>query len=231
MNAPLSAIRPSATSSVPLRGAIFDMDGVLTDTIEFHYQTWQRLADEERIPFDRQANEALRGLSRRDSLLRMLDGRTLPEAKMQELLDRKNQYFREFVKTMSSDHLLPGVRDFLDDLRAAGVKTAVASASQNVYVVVEQLGIADDIDAITNVYCVDRPKPAPDVFLHAAERLNLSPSECVVFEDAESGVEAALAAKMHVVGLGPVDRVGAAHWVLPSLNGLRWADLQAKFEK
>ncbi|MGC9505669.1 beta-phosphoglucomutase [Baaleninema sp.] len=227
-----SASVMSSTRSVPsvaLRGAIFDMDGVLTDTIEFHYQTWQRLADEEGIPFDRQANEALRGLSRRDSLLRMLDGRRLPEETIQTLLDRKNQYFREFVETMTSEHLLPGVRSFLDEVRAAGIKTAVASASQNVYAVIEQLGIAEDIDTITNVYCVDRPKPAPDVFLHAAEQLGLSPQDCVVFEDAESGVEAALAAKMRVVGLGPAERVGAAHWVLPGLDGLHWSDVTAKF--
>ena len=96
----------------PLRGVIFDMDGVLTDTIEFHYQTWQRLADEEGIPFSRQANEALRGLSRRDSLLRILQGRVLPEATIQELLERKNRYFRSFIETMTADYLLPGVQVF-----------------------------------------------------------------------------------------------------------------------
>ncbi|KPQ37164.1 MAG: beta-phosphoglucomutase PgmB [Phormidium sp. OSCR] len=212
----------------PLRGVIFDMDGVLTDTIEFHYQTWQRLADEEGIPFNRQANEALRGLSRRDSLLRMLQGRVLPESKIQELLDRKNRYFRSFIETMTADYLLPGVRPFLDDVREAGIKTAVASASQNVYVVIDKLGIAPDIDIITNVYDVDRPKPAPDVFLYAAQQLGLGPEDCVVFEDAESGVEAARAAQMRVVGLGDAAQVGAADWILPGLDGIRWHHVQGK---
>lgn len=230
MTSSVSAISSSFSATIPLRGAIFDMDGVLTDTIEFHYQTWQRLADEEGIPFNREANEALRGLSRRDSLLRMLDGRTLPEAKMQELLDRKNHYFREFVETMTAAHLLPGVRSFLDDLRSAGVKTAVASASQNVYIVIEKLGLSPDIDAITNVYEVDRPKPAPDVFLHAAKKLGLQAQDCVVFEDAESGVEAALAARMRVVGLGDRTLVGAAHWVLPGLDGISWQDVRSQLK-
>lgn len=226
-----SASAPAAArSALPLRGAIFDMDGVLTDTIEFHYQTWQRLADEEGIPFNREANEALRGLSRRDSLLTMLDGRSLPEAKMQELLDRKNHYFREFVETMSDAHLLPGVRDFLDDVRQSGIKTAVASASQNVHIVIDKLGIAADIDVVTNVYAVDRPKPAPDVFLHAAEQLGIAPDNCVVFEDATSGVEAAIAAGMRVVGLGDRDLVGAADWVRPALDGMRWQDVRDKLE-
>lgn len=208
-----------------IRGVIFDMDGVITDTIEYHYQTWQQLADEEGIPFNREANEALRGLSRRDSLLKILGSRSCSEAKIQEMLDRKNRYYLEFIQNMNSDRLLPGVENLLNELRAANIKTGIASASQNVHRVVERLGIGDRIDVITNVYNVNRPKPAPDVFVYAAEELGLLPKECLVFEDAESGVEAALAARMWVVGLGPGDRVGQAHIVLPNLQGVHWQDL------
>jgi beta-phosphoglucomutase len=208
-----------------IRGVIFDMDGVITDTIEYHYQTWQQLADEEGIPFDREANEALRGLSRRDSLLKILGSRSCSEAKIQEMLDRKNRYYLEFIQNMNSDRLLPGVENLLNELRAANIKTGIASASQNVHRVVERLGIGDRIDVITNVYNVNRPKPAPDVFVYAAEELGLCERECLVFEDAESGVEAALAARMWVVGLGPADRVGQAHIVLPNLQGVHWPDL------
>lgn len=208
-----------------IRGVIFDMDGVITDTIEYHYQTWQQLADEEGIPFNREANEALRGLSRRDSLLKILGSRSCSEAKIQEMLDRKNRYYLEFIQNMNSDRLLPGVENLLNELRAANIKTGIASASQNVHRVVERLGIGDRIDVITNVYNVNRPKPAPDVFVYAAEELGLLPKECLVFEDAESGVEAALAARMWVVGLGPGDRVGQAHIVLPNLQEVHWQDL------
>ena len=126
---------------------------------------------------------------------------------------------------MTSEQLLPGVENLLNELREANIKTGIASASQNVHRVVERLGIGDRIDTIANVYNVDRPKPAPDVFEYAAEQLNLSPAECVVVEDAESGVEAALAAGMWVVGLGPGDRVGKAHLILPNLQGIHWQDL------
>ncbi len=211
-----------------IRGVIFDMDGVLTNTIEFHYQSWQQLADEEGIPFDRDRNEALRGRSRRDSLMLILGDRAVSEAQIQDMMERKNRYFLELIVGMNPSHLLPGVGELLAELREAGVKTAIASASRNVGTVIDRLGIADEIDVVTTVYEVDRPKPAPDVFLYAARRLNLEPHQCIAIEDAESGVEAAIAAGMTVVGLGPVDRVGAANLVLSGLGGVRWRDLLDK---
>ncbi|MBE9042484.1 beta-phosphoglucomutase [Oscillatoriales cyanobacterium LEGE 11467] len=215
---------------IVIRGVVFDMDGVLTDTLEFHYQTWQRLADEENIPFDRKANEALRGLSRRDSLMAILGDRMLGEAIVEEMLDRKNRYFLEFIQTMTQDHLLPGVLDLLQELRSDGIRIAIASASQNVDLVTRQLGLTDWVDAITNVYNVPHPKPAPDVFLYAAEQIGLPPHQCIAIEDAESGVKAALDARMWVVGLGPQERVGAAHVILSNLNSVRWKDLLDKIQ-
>jgi kojibiose phosphorylase len=211
-----------------IRGVIFDLDGVLTDTAEFHYRAWQRLADEEGLPFNRQANEALRGVSRRESLMQIVADRQFPETKIQEMMDRKNHYYVESIQNITPADLLPGALTLLDELRQAGIKIAIGSASKNARMVVEKLGIADRVDAIADGYSVQHPKPAPDLFLFAANQLRLESRQCVVVEDAAAGIEAALAAGMWAVGLGPAYRVGAAHVVLPSLEGITWADLRTK---
>ena len=217
--------------ALDIRGVIFDLDGVLTDTSEFHYLAWKRLADEENIPFDRQANEPLRGAARRESLMHLLAGRPATEEQIQEMMARKNRYYQEFIQGVTPDNLLPGALELLDELRAAGVKIAIGSASKNARTVIERLDIADRVDAISDGYSVERHKPAPDLFLHAAAQLGLPPAQCLVVEDAASGVEAARAAGMWSVGLGPVERVGAAHVVLPSLEGVRWADLLSRLSQ
>ncbi len=214
-----------------IRGVIFDLDGVLTDTSEFHYLGWKRLADEEGLSFDRQANEALRGVDRRESLRRLLAGRPVTEEQMQEMMARKNRYYQESLQEVTPDNLLPGARELLEELRRAGVKIAIGSASKNARTVMRKLEIGDWVNAISDGYSVERHKPAPDLFLHAAAQLGLPPKQCVVVEDAASGVEAALAAGMWTVGLGPVERVGKAHVVLPDLNGARWADVLTRLTR
>lgn len=208
-----------------LRAFIFDLDGVITDTAEYHYRGWKRLADEEGLPFTREDNEALRGVSRRESLLLLLKGRIYPEEKLQEMMTRKNNYYLEFIKEITPRDLLPGAKELVEELRAAGYKTALGSASRNAREVIERLGIASLFDAISDGYSVERAKPAPDLFLHAAAQLGLPPRECIVVEDAAAGIEAARAGGFRSVGLGPRERVGAADAVFPSLEGVRLADL------
>ncbi|MBE9238380.1 beta-phosphoglucomutase [Anabaena aphanizomenioides LEGE 00250] len=217
------------TSATNVQGVIFDLDGVLTDTAEYHYQAWQRLADEEGILFSRQANEALRGISRRASLMLIIGNRRYSDTQIQEMMERKNDYYVELIENITPDNLLPGAVSLLDDLRQAGLKIALGSASKNAHVVVEKLGISDKLDAIADGYSVHKPKPAPDLFLFAAQQLGLPPQQCVVFEDAAAGIDAALAAGMWAVGMGPPERVGNAHIVLPSLAGMTWEKLQEKF--
>ncbi|HEY9663696.1 MAG TPA: beta-phosphoglucomutase, partial [Allocoleopsis sp.] len=229
-------LRPATTTapltlSKQIQGFIFDLDGVLTDTAEFHYRAWQRLADEEGLPFDRQANEALRGVDRRESLMRIIGDRSFSEAQIQTMMERKNRYYLEFIEEISPDNLLSGAGELLDELRLAGIKVAIGSASKNAHMVLERLGILDRVDAVADGYSVSRSKPAPDLFLHAAEQIGVAPSHCVVVEDAASGIEAGLAAGMWTIGLGPVERVGAAHLVLPNLAGVHWVDLQAKLDR
>ncbi|MEH2274643.1 MAG: beta-phosphoglucomutase [Nostoc sp.] len=217
-----------ATDNLNIQGFIFDLDGVLTDTAELHYLAWQKLADEEGIPFNREANEALRGVSRRASLMLILKDRPYSEAQIEEMMERKNRYYVELMQKMTPQDLLPGAIAFLDELRQAGIKIGIGSGSKNARTVIERLGIANKIDAIADGYSVQEPKPAPNLFLYAAKQLGLEPEQSVVVEDAAAGVEAALAAGMWAVGLGPAQRVGAAHVVLPSLAGVKWADLRAK---
>ena len=210
---------------VRVRGFIFDLDGVLTDTAEFHYRAWQRLADEAGLPFSRQANEKLRGVSRRESLRLIVGQRSFSEAQIEEMMDLKNRYYLQAIETISPNDLLPGARELLQEIRAAGLKSAVGSASKNAGQVIDRLGLRPLLDAVADGYSVERPKPAPDLFLHAANELHLSPSECVVVEDAAAGIEAALAGGFYSVGLGPAERVGQAQAVFPSLEGVHLSDL------
>ncbi|MDZ8189950.1 MAG: beta-phosphoglucomutase [Nostoc sp. ChiSLP02] len=213
-----------------IQAVIFDLDGVLTDTAELHYLAWQKLADEEGIPFNRAANEALRGLSRRVSLMQMIGDRPYSEAQIEEMMERKNRYYVESLKNMSSKDLLPGAIALLDELRQAGIKIAIGSTSKNARTVIERLGIADKLDAIADGYSVQQPKPAPDLFVYAAKELGIEPAQSVVVEDAAAGIEAALAAGMWAVGIGPTERFQGAHVILPSLAGVKWADLRNQLQ-
>lgn len=197
-------------ATAELSAVIFDLDGVITDTAEFHYQGWQRLADEHGIPFDREMNEALRGLSRRESLLRMLGGQEVSEDDLTAMMAQKNRYYVDFLDDMTPRDVLPGAIALVVEAKRRGLAVAIGSSSRNARQVLRQLGLTDLFDAIADGNSVEQAKPEPDLFLVAADLLGLAPERCVVVEDANSGVDAALAAGMVAVGVGPVDRVGHA---------------------
>lgn len=200
------------SSTPPKPAVIFDLDGVLTDTAELHYQSWQALADELGLPFDRQRNEALRGLSREQSLALVLADRAgeFSAERQRDLLERKNRAYLEQVDRMTAADLLPGAAELLAGVRAAGWRCAVGSSSRNARRVIERLGIGGLLDLVVDGNDAPRSKPDPQVFLLAAERLDATPTACVVVEDAAAGVEAARRAGMAVLGVGPAQRVGAA---------------------
>jgi beta-phosphoglucomutase len=227
----LSPPDQSPSTAPAIQGFIFDLDGVLTDTAEYHYRAWQKLADEEKLPFDRQANEALRGVSRRESLQLIIGSRSYSDDAIAEMMDRKNRYYVESIQFITPQDALPGAVELLDELRRSGIKIAIGSASKNAKTVIERLGIADRIDVITDGDSVEQPKPAPDLFLYAAKQLGLEPDRCVVVEDATVGIAAALGAGMWAIGLGPAARLGEAHIVLPGLTGVHWRDLQTKLSR
>ena len=213
---------------MPIRAFIFDLDGVLTDTAEYHYQAWRQLAEEEGIPFDRERNEALRGVSRRESLNLLLDGRTISEEQALRWMERKNSYYLDKIRQMAPDEVLSGARQLLADICAAGLMVAIASASKNAGEVARGLGLLGAVDVLADGHSVRRTKPAPDLFLYTAEKLGVPAETCVVVEDAAAGIEAAQRAGMLTIGIGPKERVGKAGLVLPNLEGVQVEDLLRK---
>jgi beta-phosphoglucomutase len=212
-------------------GVIFDMDGVLVDTIDFHYRSWKTLFDDENITFTREMNEKLRGLSRRDSLETVAVEIEMDESHKINLLKKKNNLFLKYLNEMNADHILPGVIPILSYLRKSEIPIAVASGSENTQIILKKLGLFDLFNAVVNVYEVSKSKPAPDVFLYAARKIGVAPHQCLVFEDGKSGVTAAKEAGMAVVGLGPIGIVGDADLVLPSLEAWSFPDIQTELSR
>ncbi|MFQ5423581.1 MAG: beta-phosphoglucomutase [Phycisphaerae bacterium] len=208
----------------PVRAVIFDVDGVLVDTAVQHTTAWRRLATEEGLHFDESTAGALRGLSRDDSLRRLLMGRTVPPRQFARWTDRKNAYYRASLAHLGPSDRLPGVDAILEGLAARAVKLAAASSSRNARHVLAAIELADRFDVVVDGSEVRRHKPAPDVFLRAARRLHVDPACCVVVEDAAAGIEAARTAGMRCVGVGDVWTLRAASLVIHSP-----ADLTAEF--
>jgi len=210
------------------KAILFDLDGVLTDTSEYHYQAWKHLADDEGIPFTHEENdEHLRGVGRRDSLLYLLKGRKVSEAQMQEMMDRKNRYYTDLIKNMSPEEIVPGGVALLKEIRQAGIKTAVASASKNTMTVLERLDLVSSFDGIADGNSVVHGKPAPDVFIFAAGLVNIPTQYCLGIEDATAGIEAIKAAGMEALGIGPKERFPMADKVMDTLEKKTLKDLLA----
>lgn len=211
---------------------IFDLDGVIADTAGYHFESWRQLAAEEGLAFDWQLNERLRSLARRASLEIILaeNGRTLDEPQMAAWLTRKNESYLRLLEQMDAGALLPGAAALIAEARAAGLKLAVASASRNAVAVLQRTGVYDAFDAVVDSNSGLPSKPAPDLLLCAAQVVRVPPAECLVLEDAAAGIDAALAAGMWTVGLGPQERVGHAHLRLESLAGVDLAALLIKLK-
>ncbi len=189
----------------PFKAAIFDLDGVIVDTARFHFLAWKRLAEELGFSFTQRDNERQKGVSRMESLEVLLEvgGITgLSPERKEELATKKNEWYKEYLYEMTPAELLPGAKDFLEYLRLRSVRIALASASKNAPIILEKLNITKLFDAIVDGNSVSKAKPDPEVFLQAAERLGIPASQCIVFEDAQAGVEGAKRAGMRVVGIG-----------------------------
>jgi beta-phosphoglucomutase len=187
-----------------IKGLIFDLDGVIVSTEHNHYVAWKRTADELGISFTEKENENLKGLSRIDSLKAILaqENVTISEDEFNSLLDDKNEFYLESITELKQSDLLKGVKELLDEAKLKGLKMAIGSSSKNAPYIIKLLGLTEYFAIIVDGNMVSDPKPHPEVFLNAAKGMGLDPEQCIVFEDAESGIKAAKAGGFFAIGVG-----------------------------
>jgi beta-phosphoglucomutase len=210
-----------------VKACIFDMDGVIVDTAKFHFKAWQRLAESLGIPFTEHQNEQLKGVSRVDSLEKILSWGNLElnSQKKIELMELKNKWYLDFVEEVTPADMLPGTFEFLTACKSNGVKVALGSSSKNAILILEKLEIIHLFDSIVDGNKITLSKPNPEVFLRAAKEMDLAPVDCVVFEDAISGVEAAKAGGFKCVGIGEANILAKADRVVDSLASIQLSEL------
>ncbi|WP_282136445.1 beta-phosphoglucomutase [Seonamhaeicola maritimus] len=201
-------------------GVIFDLDGVIVDTAKYHYLAWKELADDLGFEFTEEHNELLKGVSRVRSLEILLEigNISISEEKKQEYLVSKNEEYLGYITKMGADEILPGASELLDALDNVGIKYVLGSASKNAPLILKQIGLFDRFAGIVDGNSVSKAKPDPEVFLIGAEKLNLTPKQCVVFEDAIAGIEAAKDANMISVGIGDENTLKEADYNFNNLT-------------
>ena len=216
-----------------IKGFIFDLDGVITDTAELHFQAWKKLADDMGWQFDREVNEKLRGVSRMDSINVIKDHNNaqVDEEKLGALATLKNDIYVDSLDHMTPNDYLPGAQELLNLLRKEGYLVALGSASRNAIKVLKQLEANKYFDVIGDGNSVSKSKPEPDIFLFGAKALDLKPEECIVYEDAESGIDAAKAGGFHSVGIGPEERVGHADVRFDSMKEATLFEVKSHFSE
>lgn len=203
-----------------IKACIFDLDGVIVDTARYHFLAWKRLTDQLKIPFTGEDNERLKGVSRMESLRIILElGNLKIENSMKEKYAAlKNRWYVDYISRMTPDEILPGSLEFIEELKKAGIKIAIGSASKNTPLILKRVGIDKLFDAVADGNNVHRAKPDPEVFLTAAGMLGTEPRNCIVFEDAVAGVQSAINAGMICVGVGSAKMLSKAHHVISGLN-------------
>ncbi len=216
-----------------MKGVIFDLDGVLVDTAKYHFIAWRKLAEKLGVSFNELDNEQLKGLSRLSSIQFILEkGKLeLPEKEVLELMDLKNNWYLELVNHMQIDEVLPNSRALLEDLKNNKIKIALGSASKNAQLILKKTRLLDYFDSVVDGTRTQHSKPNPEVFLKAADDLQLQPADCIVFEDAISGIEAANSGGFFSIGIGELSVLNQAKIVYPSLVGLSYHSLLQLFSK
>jgi beta-phosphoglucomutase len=211
-----------------IQAVLFDLDGVLVSTDEYHYHSWKKLSDEEGFDFfDHEFNHKFRGVARMEcvEIITNASGKQYSPEQKQELADRKNRYFAESLRSVTTEVLLPGALPALLELRKRGIKIAVASNSRNALTIIRQVQIEHLLDAIVDGHQIENSKPDPEVFLLAAKKVGIHPDHCLVVEDAVAGIESARRAGMKVLGIGTKERLPNAEIVVPNLASISIDDL------
>lgn len=206
-----------------IQAIIFDLDGVIVDTARYHYQAWKRLAKEYGFFFSIEQNERLKGISRMESLEILLNIGNVKidsEEEKLRLATLKNEWYRENILKMTHQEILPGVENFLAELKEANYKVAIGSSSKNAGTILERIGYNDFFDVVIDGTKITKSKPDPEVFVKAAQGINVAPENCVVFEDAYAGIEAAKKANMKTIGVGNKQVLHNADIVVPDLKNI-----------
>ncbi|MBS5956468.1 MAG: beta-phosphoglucomutase [Clostridiales bacterium] len=205
-----------------VKAVIFDLDGVIVFTDEYHYLAWKRLADETGFYFDREMNSALRGVSRLESLNMILSrqGRHISEEDKLQLMDKKNGYYKEYLERLSPASITEDTVNTLSHLRKSGFLLAIGSSSKNARFILDRIGCSTFFDAVVDGNDISRSKPDPEVYQLAAKRLGILPEQCIVVEDSEAGIEAAFACGMRTAAVGYAAETGCGDWNLGKLSDL-----------
>ncbi|QAT41274.1 beta-phosphoglucomutase [Clostridium sp. JN-9] len=212
-----------------VRCCLFDLDGVIVDTAKYHYLAWRQLADELGFEFTKNDNERLKGVSRMKSLEILLEigGLSFDESTKLKLADKKNKWYVQYISKMTPDEILPGVKNFIDDIKSRGIKTTIGSVSKNTMTILNNVGLTSYFDVIIDGTKITHAKPNPEVFLKGAEELNIDPKNCVVFEDAKAGIEAAINAGMYSIGIGSPEVLSKADIVISGFEEMSFDKLKS----
>ena len=214
-----------------IKACLFDLDGVVVDTARYHYIAWKEIAGELGFHFSELDNERLKGVSRMESLDILLEiGHiTINDLRKEELAERKNNLYVSFIRKMTPDEILPGVISFLNELRDNNILIALGSASKNAMTILDLINLTQKFDAVIDGNKVSRAKPDPEVFLKGASELGVNPNNCLVFEDAQAGIDAARNAGMHIIGVGQADNLKNAEFIVPGFENMNFNRLRSMY--
>lgn len=211
-----------------MKALLFDLDGVIVDTAKYHFIAWKQIAEELGINFTLQDNERLKGVSRMRSFEIILEigNVSMSEQGKEDYCTRKNEIYLDYIRKMGKEEVLPGVKDFIMDAKTKGYKVALGSASKNAVLILERLELIDCFDEIIDGTKISSAKPDPEVFTAGAKSFGLTGKDCIVFEDAVAGVEAAHRGGMKAVGIGTKEALPDADCNISGFDGLIIEDIE-----